>query len=276
MNDVVGSQLSVIGCQFSAQYRPDVNPQTTDNRQPTTRFHGEPQMSDNHIIRMSNIRKVYDTGKVKFEALKGIDLEVYPGEFVAIVGPSGSGKSTLMNLLGCLDTPTDGTYEIGGDNVAGVTRDELAEIRNRRVGFVFQSFNLLPHLTALENVELPMLFGGVAPKVRRARAAELLGKVGLGDRLDHKPTEISGGQMQRVAIARALAMNPDILLADEPTGNLDTTSGTDIMSIFNELWQSGRTLIIITHDPALARRASRVVEIRDGRITSDTRNEAAA
>ncbi len=233
-------------------------------------------MSDNHIIRMSNIRKVYDTGKVKFEALKGIDLEVYPGEFVAIVGPSGSGKSTLMNLLGCLDTPTDGTYEIGGDNVAGVTRDELAEIRNRRVGFVFQSFNLLPHLTALENVELPMLFGGVAPKVRRARAAELLGKVGLGDRLDHKPTEISGGQMQRVAIARALAMNPDILLADEPTGNLDTTSGTDIMSIFNELWQSGRTLIIITHDPALARRASRVVEIRDGRITADTRNEAAA
>ncbi|HEX8616163.1 MAG TPA: ABC transporter ATP-binding protein [Thermoanaerobaculia bacterium] len=233
-------------------------------------------MSDNHIIRMSNIRKVYDTGKVKFEALKGIDLEVYPGEFVAIVGPSGSGKSTLMNLLGCLDTPTDGTYEIGGDNVAGVTRDELAEIRNRRVGFVFQSFNLLPHLTALENVELPMLFGGVAPKVRRARAAELLAKVGLGDRLDHKPTEISGGQMQRVAIARALAMNPDIVLADEPTGNLDTTSGTDIMSIFNELWQSGRTLIIITHDPALARRASRVVEIRDGRITSDTRNEAAA
>jgi putative ABC transport system ATP-binding protein len=228
------------------------------------------------IIRMSNIRKVYDTGKVKVEALKGIDLDVYPGEFVAIVGPSGSGKSTLMNLVGCLDTPSDGTYEIGGDNVAGVTRDELAEIRNRRVGFVFQSFNLLPHLSALENVELPMLFGGVSPKERRARSAELLDKVGLGDRVDHKPTELSGGQMQRVAIARALAMNPDILLADEPTGNLDTSSGTDIMSIFNELWQSGRTLIIITHDPALARRASRVVEIRDGRITSDTRNEAAA
>ncbi len=228
------------------------------------------------IIRMSNIRKIYDTGKVKVEALKGIDLDVFPGEFVAIVGPSGSGKSTLMNLLGCLDTPSDGTYEIGGDNVAGVTRDELAEIRNRRVGFVFQSFNLLPHLSALENVELPMLFGGVSVKERRARATELLGKVGLGDRLDHKPTELSGGQMQRVAIARSLAMNPDILLADEPTGNLDTTSGTDIMSIFNELWQSGRTLVIITHDPALARRASRVVEIRDGRITSDTRNEAAA
>ncbi len=228
------------------------------------------------IIAMANIRKVYDTGKVKVEALKGIDLEIFPGEFVAIVGPSGSGKSTLMNLLGCLDTPTDGTYAIGGENVAGVTRDTLAEIRNRRVGFVFQNFNLLPHISAQENVELPMLFGGVNPKERRTRAAELLGKVGLGDRLDHKPTELSGGQMQRVAIARALAMNPDIVLADEPTGNLDTSSGTDVMGLFNELWKSGRTLVIITHDPALAKRASRIVEIRDGRITSDHRNEAAA
>ncbi|MGZ5442918.1 MAG: ABC transporter ATP-binding protein [Thermoanaerobaculia bacterium] len=228
------------------------------------------------IIAMSNIRKVYDTGKVKVEALKGVDLDVFPGEFVAIVGPSGSGKSTLMNLVGCLDTPTDGTYAIGGENVAGVTRDQLAEIRNRRVGFVFQNFNLLPHITAQENVELPMLFGGVSPKERRARAIELLGKVGLGDRVDHKPTELSGGQMQRVAIARALAMNPDIILADEPTGNLDTSSGTDVMSLFNELWKSGRTLVIISHDPALAKRASRIVEIRDGRITSDTRNEQAA
>jgi putative ABC transport system ATP-binding protein len=228
------------------------------------------------IIRMSGIRKTYDTGKVKVEALKGIDLDVFPGEFVAIVGPSGSGKSTLMNLVGCLDTPTEGTYQIGGDNVAGVTRDELAEIRNRRVGFVFQNFNLLPHITAHENVELPMLFGGVSPKERRERANELLTRVGLGDRVDHKPTELSGGQMQRVAIARALAMNPDILLADEPTGNLDTSSGTDIMSIFNELWKSGRTLVIITHDPALAKRASRVVEIRDGVITRDHRNEEAA
>ena len=228
------------------------------------------------IIRMEGIRKVYDTGKVKVEALKGIDLEVAPGELLAIVGPSGSGKSTLMNLLGCLDTPTEGTYEIGGENVAGVTRDQLAEIRNRRIGFVFQNFNLLPHITAQENVELPMLFGGIPPKERRTRAAEFLTRVGLGDRLDHKPTELSGGQMQRVAIARALAMNPDILLADEPTGNLDTSSGTDIMSIFTDLWKSGRTLIIITHDPALARRASRVVEIRDGVITSDHRNEVAA
>ncbi len=228
------------------------------------------------IIAMANIRKVYDTGKVKVEALKGVDLDIFPGEFVAIVGPSGSGKSTLMNLVGCLDTPTEGTYSIGGDNVAGVTRDTLAEIRNRRVGFVFQNFNLLPHITAQENVELPMLFGGVSPKERRTRAIDLLTKVGLGDRVDHKPTELSGGQMQRVAIARALAMNPDIILADEPTGNLDTSSGTDVMSLFNELWKSGRTLVIITHDPALAKRASRIVEIRDGRITSDTRNEQAA
>ncbi|HVE72215.1 MAG TPA: ABC transporter ATP-binding protein [Thermoanaerobaculia bacterium] len=228
------------------------------------------------IIRMSGIRKVYDTGKVKVEALMGIDLDIHAGEFVAIVGPSGSGKSTLMNLVGCLDTPTEGEYEIGGDNVAGVTRDQLAEIRNRRVGFVFQNFNLLPHITAQENVELPMLFGGIPPKERKARATELLTRVGLGDRVDHKPTELSGGQMQRVAIARALAMDPDIVLADEPTGNLDTSSGTDVMGLFQELWKSGRTLVIITHDPALAKRASRIVEIRDGRITSDSRNEVAA
>jgi putative ABC transport system ATP-binding protein len=177
-----------------------------------------------------------------------------------------------MNLLGCLDTPTDGTYRLGGEDVAGVDRDRLAEIRNRRVGFVFQAFNLLPHITALENVELPLLFGGVAVAERRERARELLTRVGLGERVDHKPTELSGGQMQRVAIARALAMDPDIVLADEPTGNLDSTSGTDIMSIFTDLWQQGRTVVLITHDNALAKRASRVVEVHDGRIVSDRTN----
>ena len=221
------------------------------------------------IIDMAGIRKVYDTGKVKVEALKGIDLLVQKGELVAIVGPSGSGKSTLMNLLGCLDTPSDGTYRLGGEEVAGVHRDRLAEIRNRRVGFVFQNFNLLPHITALENVEMPMLFGGMKPRERRERATQLLERVGLGDRIDHKTTELSGGQMQRVAIARSLAMEPDILLADEPTGNLDSTSGTDIMSIFTDLWKQGRTVVLITHDPAIAKRASRVVEIHDGKITSD-------
>ncbi|HEX3108004.1 MAG TPA: ABC transporter ATP-binding protein [Thermoanaerobaculia bacterium] len=228
------------------------------------------------IIAMNQIRKVYDTGKVKVEALKGIDLHIDEGELVAIVGPSGSGKSTLMNLLGCLDTPSSGEYQLAGENVAGVTRDQLAEIRNRRVGFVFQNFNLLPHITSLENVELPMLFGGMKPAQRRARAEELLEKVGLGERGEHKPTELSGGQMQRVAIARALAMNPDIILADEPTGNLDTSSGGDIMSLFTDLWKQGRTVVIITHDPALAKRAGRVVEVRDGVIISDHRNGIAA
>lgn len=221
------------------------------------------------IIHMEDIRKVYDTGKVKVEALKGVDLQIEQGELVAIVGPSGSGKSTLMNLLGCLDTPTSGRYELGGQAVSGVTRDQLAEIRNRRVGFVFQNFNLLPHITAAENIEMPMLFGAIRPADRHQRAKELLERVGLGDRIDHKPTELSGGQMQRVAIARSLAMNPDIILADEPTGNLDSTSGSDIMSIFTDLWKQGRTLVIITHDPALAKRASRVIEIRDGRIVAD-------
>ena len=228
------------------------------------------------IIEMAGIRKVYDTGKVQVEALKGVDLKIEKGEFVAIVGPSGSGKSTLMNLLGCLDTPSGGDYFIGGEKVAGLTRDQLADVRNRRVGFVFQNFNLLPQISAFENVEMPLVFGGVPPKARRAKVAELLGKVGLADRMDHKPTELSGGQMQRVAIARALAMDPDIVLADEPTGNLDTTSGTDIMGVFLDLWRQGSTLVVITHDLALARRASRIVEIRDGRIVSDRPAEQAA
>ncbi len=234
-----------------------------------------PRSASDDIIVMDGIRKVYDTGKVKVEALKGVSFTVKKGEFVAIVGPSGSGKSTLMNLLGCLDTPTSGAYELGGERVAGLSRDALADVRNRRVGFVFQNFNLLPQISAQENVEMPMLFGGVPPKARRARAAELLSKVGLGDRLDHKPTELSGGQMQRVAVARALAMTPDMLLADEPTGNLDSTSGGDIMGLFTELWSAGGTVIVITHDMTLARRASRVIEVHDGRILKDSASEAA-
>ena len=221
------------------------------------------------IIEMNGIRKVYDTGKVKVEALKGIDLVVTPGEFVAIVGPSGSGKSTLMNLIGCLDTPSDGRYRLAGEDVSKFGRDELADVRNRRVGFVFQGFNLLPQISSFENVEMPLVFGGVAPKERRRRVGELMERVGLADRMEHKPTELSGGQMQRVAIARALAMQPDVVLADEPTGNLDTASGGDIMGLFTDLWRQGRTMIVITHDMSLARRASRVVHIQDGLIVSD-------
>jgi putative ABC transport system ATP-binding protein len=225
-----------------------------------------------HIIDMRAITKVYDTGKIKVEALRGIDIKVRKGEFVAIVGPSGSGKSTLLNLIGCLDTPTDGEYRLGGEAVAGLDRDHLADIRNRRVGFVFQNFNLLPQLSALENVEMPMLFGGVGRKERKRRARERLEAVGLADRVEHKPTELSGGQMQRVAIARALAMEPDIVLADEPTGNLDTGSGTDVMGALQELWHGGSTLVVVTHDKALAKRANRVIEIRDGKVVEDTTN----
>ena len=222
------------------------------------------------VIAMQGIQKIYDTGKVRVEALKKIDLHVGVGEFMAVVGPSGSGKSTLMNLVGCLDTPSSGTYLLRGKEVAGLDRNELAKIRNERVGFVFQNFNLLPQITAFENVEMPLLFAGIARKERKDRVKDLLAKVGLEDRMEHRPTELSGGQMQRVAVARALAMNPDILLADEPTGNLDTSSGGDVMSLMEELWKQGRTLIVITHDAALARRAGRVVEIRDGSIVRDS------
>lgn len=230
-------------------------------------------MSRGERILMQGITKTYDTGKVMVQALRGIELRVDSGEFVAVVGPSGSGKSTLMNLIGCLDTPTAGSYRLVGEEVAKLGRNQLADVRNRRIGFVFQAFNLLPQITAFENIEMPMMFGGLPRRERRQRVDELLARVGLSDRGHHKPTELSGGQMQRVAIARALAMNPDIILADEPTGNLDTSSGGDIMSLFEELWSQGRTVIVITHDQALARRAGRVVEIRDGDIVRDERNK---
>jgi putative ABC transport system ATP-binding protein len=227
------------------------------------------------MIQMTAIRKVYSTGRMEVAALKGVDLTIGSNEYVSIVGPSGSGKSTLMNLIGCLDTPSSGTYMLSGENVAGLDRNQLAEVRNKRIGFVFQSFNLLPYASALENVALPLLFAGVADKKRNERAKEMLEKVGLGDRMDHKPTELSGGQMQRVAIARALANNPAIILADEPTGNLDSASGHAIADLFGELHAAGQTIVMITHDNGLAKIASRSVNIRDGEIVDDTRVAAA-
>ncbi|HVN31749.1 MAG TPA: ABC transporter ATP-binding protein [Thermoanaerobaculaceae bacterium] len=230
---------------------------------------GQGNGNGHHLIDLDGIRKVYDTGAVKVEALRGVDLAVKENEFVAIVGPSGSGKSTLMNIIGCLDTATDGSYRLRGEEVAGLSIDRLAEIRNRRVGFVFQNFNLLPQLTAFENVEMPLLFKGTAARERRERVEHLFEQVGMGDRMLHRPVELSGGQMQRVAIARALACEPDIILADEPTGNLDTGAGRDIVAIFEELWAKGHTLVLITHDPAIARRTRRIVQVQDGTVVSD-------
>jgi putative ABC transport system ATP-binding protein len=228
------------------------------------------------IIAMRGIRKVYDTGAIQVEALRGIDLVVKPEEFVAIVGPSGSGKSTLLNLIGCLDVPSEGSYRLDGEEVAELDADELADIRNRKVGFVFQSFNLLPQITAYENVEMPLLFKGAGSRERRERVEELFEQVGLADRMHHKPTELSGGQMQRVAVARALACDPALILADEPTGNLDTSSGHDVMGLFERLAEQGRTLVLITHDVALARRTRRIVRIQDGLIVEDRPNVEAA
>jgi putative ABC transport system ATP-binding protein len=228
------------------------------------------------MIELRQVRKAYNTGRFEVEALKGVDLDIDRNEYVAIVGPSGSGKSTLMNILGCLDTPTSGLYRLSGETVGGLDRNRLAEIRNRHIGFVFQNFNLLPYASALENVELPLLFGGIAARERRERAAAMLEKVGLTERMHHKPTELSGGQMQRVAVARALVNRPTMVLADEPTGNLDTSSGQGIVSLFRELHAAGQTIVMITHDLGLAKLASRVVQIRDGQIVEDERTAAAA
>ena len=222
--------------------------------------------SNGTMVKLSGVRKIYDTGKVKVEALRGIDLDVRRGEFMTLVGPSGSGKSTLMNILGCLDVPSEGTYEFDGRRVDRFLPNQLAELRNRSVGFIFQNFNLLPYSTALENVELPLVFRGMGARERRKRAVELLERIGLGDRMEHKATELSGGQMQRVAIARALANNPPLILADEPTGNLDSASGREIVDLFEELWKAGHTIMIITHDPNLPMRTERTIHLRDGRL----------
>jgi putative ABC transport system ATP-binding protein len=218
------------------------------------------------MIDMRKIRKVYSTGRIEVEALRGIDLIIGENEFVAVMGPSGSGKSTLMNLMGCLDTPSSGEYFLEGQKVESLSPNELAEIRNKKVGFVFQNFNLLPYATAFENVEVPLIFGGVASRKRKKRAMEFLDKVGLGDRADHKPAELSGGEMQRVAIARALVNQPRLILADEPTGNLDTGSGKEIINLFEELGKQGHTVVVITHDHGIAERTHRIIKLRDGMI----------
>ncbi|HVP07757.1 MAG TPA: ABC transporter ATP-binding protein [Candidatus Acidoferrum sp.] len=218
------------------------------------------------IMNMRQVEKTYVTGKVTFQALRGIDLEIERGEFISVVGPSGSGKSTLMHIMGCLDVPTGGEYALDGTPVNSLNSNQLADIRNKRVGFVFQAFNLLPYATAAENIELPLLFARAGKRQRRERITELLMRVGLADKANNKPTEMSGGEMQRVAIARALANEPDIILADEPTGNLDSHSGGEIVKLFFELWRAGKTIIIITHDMNIARQTPRVVKLKDGLI----------
>lgn len=224
------------------------------------------------VIDIQGITKTYVNGKLSVPVLHGIDLQVDKGEFVSIMGPSGSGKSTFMNILGCLDRPTTGSYRLNGDEVATLSDDELAFVRNKQIGFVFQSFNLLTKLTALENVALPMIYAGMDKKSRNERAAALLSSVGLGERMDHLPSELSGGQRQRVAIARALANNPAIIMADEPTGNLDSKSTIDVMNIFRGLYDEGRTIILVTHEPEIATYASRNVVLRDGLIVEDSQN----
>ena len=224
------------------------------------------------VIDIQGITKTYVNGKLSVPVLHGIDLQVNKGEFVSIMGPSGSVKSTFMNILGCLDRPTTGSYRLNGDEVATLSDDELAFVRNKQIGFVFQSFNLLTKLTALENVALPMIYAGMDKKSRNERAAALLSSVGLGDRMDHLPSELSGGQRQRVAIARALANNPAIIMADEPTGNLDSKSTIDVMNIFRGLYDEGRTIILVTHEPEIATYASRNVVLRDGLIVEDKKN----
>ena len=228
------------------------------------------------IIRIRDLTREYRMGSELILALRGVTLDIHRNEYVAIMGPSGSGKSTMMNMLGCLDTPTAGEYWLNGEEVSRLTDDELARVRNREIGFVFQTFNLLPRATALHNVELPLIYAGVRGRERRERAAAALDRVGLGHRMDHRPSELSGGQRQRVAIARALVNEPSILLADEPTGNLDSVTSEEIMEAFAGLHTAGQTVIMVTHEPDIAARAQRVVVLRDGQVEVDRLNQGAA
>ncbi|HVU90994.1 MAG TPA: ABC transporter ATP-binding protein [Jatrophihabitans sp.] len=226
-------------------------------------------MATEPVIELTDVRKVYEMGPVQVEALRGVSLRIDPGEYVAIMGPSGSGKSTLMHVLGCLDVPTTGRYRLAGEDVGDMDDVELAEVRNRRIGFVFQQFNLLPSLSALRNVELPLSYAAVDRATRQRRAREALERVGLGDRVEHRPGELSGGQQQRVAVARAVATDPALVLADEPTGNLDTAATEDVLALFDELHRAGRTVVLITHEAEVAERAARTIRLRDGAIVSD-------
>lgn len=224
-----------------------------------------------NVIKIRGIRRDFPLGQEVVKVLMGIDLDIQRGEYVALMGPSGSGKSTLMNILGCLDTATAGTYELNGKDVSNMTDDELAEIRNTEIGFVFQTFNLLPRTTALENVALPMIYAGASKGQRKERATEVLADVGLADRMDHKPNQLSGGQRQRVAVGRALVNRPSIILADEPTGNLDSKTSAEIMNLFDDIHNNGNTVIIVTHEEEIAAHAHRIIRLRDGMVESDTR-----
>ena len=225
------------------------------------------------LVVATDLTKVYVLGDTELRALDGVSLTVDRGEFVAIMGASGSGKSTLMNVLGCLDRPTSGSYTLDGQEVSRLSRGQLAEMRNRTIGFVFQSFNLLARTSAIENVELPLVYAGLPRRERRERSRIALERVGLGGRLDHRPSQLSGGQQQRVAIARAIVNEPQLMFADEPTGNLDTKTSVDVMALFQELWRAGLTIVYVTHEPDVARYASRIIVVRDGKIVSDTRQE---
>ncbi|GAB4403219.1 MAG: ABC transporter ATP-binding protein [Bacteroidia bacterium] len=228
----------------------------------------------NPVIRLQHIRKTYQMGKVQIHALRDVSLDIFPNQYVAIMGPSGSGKSTLMNILGCLDSPSGGNYDLNGSDVSSMSDADLAYTRNKEIGFVFQTFNLLNRSTALENVALPLVYAGLGRQARLSRAREVLGSVGLGDRTDHKPNELSGGQRQRVAIARALVNNPSIILADEPTGNLDTKTSYEIMGLFDDLHRAGNTIIVVTHEEDIAKYAQTIVRLRDGNIEQIEANEA--
>ncbi len=225
-----------------------------------------------NVIELKDIRRNFALGAQTVKVLKGIDLQVQRNEYVALMGPSGSGKSTLMNLLGCLDTPTSGSYFLNSQNVSKLTDNELAEIRNKEIGFVFQTFNLLPRQTALDNVALPLIYAGLSPSQRKERASQVLEQVGLSDRMDHRPNQLSGGQRQRVAVARALVNKPSIILADEPTGNLDSKTSVEIMGLFQEIQEAGNTVILVTHEEDIAQHSHRIIRLKDGMIEKDERN----